>query len=76
MLQDETGRHYIGVTSDIDARLQQHKNGGTQTTRRMAGELKLIAVRKFATRQEANHVERHLKSWKSPAKALAYLREG
>jgi predicted GIY-YIG superfamily endonuclease len=73
MLRDEANRHYIGVTSDLEARLGQHRSGGTRTTRLMKGELVLVAARSFSTRQEANIIERKLKRWKNPSKALAFL---
>ena len=73
MLRDEAGRHYIGATANLTARLNQHRNGGTQTTRRMVGELKLVGSRSYKTLREALVVERKLKSWKNPAKAQAFL---
>jgi putative endonuclease len=73
ILRDEAGRHYIGITSNINARLIQHCNGGTQTTRRMTGELRLIAHRSFDSRHEAAVMERRLKSWKNPAAVVEFL---
>ncbi|ACB74886.1 GIY-YIG nuclease family protein [Opitutus terrae] len=73
MLQDEAGRCYIGETADLAKRLAQHRCGGTQTTRRMKGELRLIATRTLADAHEARVLERTLKSWKNPAKARQYL---
>jgi predicted GIY-YIG superfamily endonuclease len=73
LLRDEAGCQYIGMTADLSARLEQHRHGGTQTTRRMTGQLELIAARAFATKHEAAMIERRLKSWKNPAKVLAFL---
>jgi predicted GIY-YIG superfamily endonuclease len=73
LLCDEAGRHYIGMTADLQARLEQHQCGGTQTTRRMTGRLKLVAARAFAMKHEAAVIERRLKSWKNPSKVLAFL---
>ncbi len=75
ILRDTAGRHYIGMTSDLTKRLEQHRRGGTQTTRRMQGELVLIASRQVATRHEAACLERKLEDWKNPAKAIAFLNE-
>lgn len=68
-----SGRHYIGQTNDLAARLQQHRMGQTYTTRRLGAELTLVAHRAFNTRGEALQVERLLKGWKSPRKAIEYL---
>ena len=73
ILRDEAGRHYIGFTSNLEARLLQHRSGGTQTTRRMKGTLTLLAAKAFISRTDAASAERLLKSWKNPTKALAYL---
>jgi putative endonuclease len=73
LLRDEVGRHYVGMTADLLARLEQHRRGGTQTTRRMTGRLELVAARAFATKHEAAITERKLKSWKNPSKVLIFL---
>jgi len=73
ILRDEAGRHYIGATSDLEARLEQHRHGGTQTTRRMTGKLELIANRALPTWHDALALERRLKNWKNPQKAAAFL---
>jgi putative endonuclease len=75
ILRDAAGRHYIGMTSDLAKRLEQHRRGGTQTTRRMKGILELVASAPQATRHDAAVLERRLKSWKNPIKAIAFLNE-
>jgi len=54
-------------------RLAQHRNGHTHTTCRLGGEIQLIASREFGSRTEAISVERMLKRWKNPLKAVDYL---
>ena len=73
ILKGASGRHYIGQTSDLQARLVQHQQGHTYTTRRLGGEIILLASRAFETRSEALATERILKSWKNPKKAEEYL---
>ncbi len=76
ILRGATGRHYIGMTSDLDARLAQHRRGHTHTTKRLGGELELVASRSFETKWEAAEIERRLKSWKQPGKAIVWLTTG
>ena len=73
ILRDSASRHYFGMTADLTARLQQHRSGGTQTTRRMQGELTLVIHRDFPSQREALLMERKLKSWKNPTKAISFL---
>ena len=73
ILLGASGRHYVGQTSDLAVRLKQHQQGHTHTTRRLGGEIKLVASRAFESRAEALGVERMLKSWKNPAKAIDWL---
>jgi putative endonuclease len=74
ILQGNSGRHYIGMTDDLRRRLAEHSRGHTHTTKRLGGDLRLVARREFPTRVEAAAFERKLKSWKNPAKAVAALR--
>lgn len=73
ILRGASGRHYIGQTNDLVVRLAQHRAGHTHTTRRLGGQLEVVASRVYATRSEAMRVERLLKSWKNPTKAIAFL---
>jgi predicted GIY-YIG superfamily endonuclease len=53
LLRGTTGRHYLGSTGDLEARLAQHQRGHTHTTKRLGRPLTLVAARSFATREEA-----------------------
>jgi putative endonuclease len=72
ILTGSTGRHYIGSTVDLQARLAQHQRGHTYTTRRI-GTFTLAAAREYATLEQARQVERLLKSKKNPRSAMFYL---
>ena len=76
MLRGTTGRHYLGATRDLDARLEQHQRGSVQTTKRLGLPVELVASMPCATLQKAMETERMLKSWKNPSKAMKFLSEG
>jgi putative endonuclease len=73
MLKGVCGRHYIGSTSNLPQRLEAHRRGNTATTNRLGHPLELVASKEFPTLTEARRIERMLKAWKNPAKALAFL---
>ncbi len=56
-----TGRHYVGVTSDLVQRLGQHNQGITKSTKNR-GPWELVYQESFATRGEAMKRERFFKS--------------
>ena len=68
---EQTGRFYIGSTSDLDRRLKQHLSGRTRTTR-VLKTFKLVYKEKYSTLLEARNRERKLKSYKS-SKYLNWL---
>jgi len=72
ILRGSSGRHYIGSTVDLDARLAQHLRGHTHTTKRL-GEIELAAKKELPTLDEARKLERFLKGKKNPQLALYYL---
>ena len=74
MLQWAKGRYYIGCTEDVEARIIRHNTGMVYSTRRLGLPLELEACREFADMGEARRVETKLKKWKSPKKALEFLR--
>ena len=73
ILRGSSGRHYIGMTNDLERRLDEHRAGHTHTTKRLGGELTLVASRVYASRDAAAEMERRLKSWKNPARGGAFL---
>jgi predicted GIY-YIG superfamily endonuclease len=72
-LRGASGRHYIGSTVDLEARLAQHARGHTATTKRLGGNIELLAKKQVSTLDEARRFERFLKAKKNPALAIYYL---
>ena len=54
---------YIGVTSDIDQRIWQHRNGMGSKFCRKYGIDRLVLVEEFPTIEEAIAREKQLKKW-------------
>jgi predicted GIY-YIG superfamily endonuclease len=73
ILRGSSGRHYIGSTVDLDARFAQHLRGQTTTTRRLGGQLQIVAKKEVNTLSEARKLERILKQKKNPKLAIYYL---
>jgi predicted GIY-YIG superfamily endonuclease len=73
VLRGSTGRHYIGSTVDLDARIAQHRRGHTHTTKRLGENLELVASKSAETLTEARKIERILKAKKNPQLAIHYL---
>lgn len=73
MLRGSTGSYYLGSTENLTARVERHNTGFVHSTKRLGLPLELVASRLFSTKSEALLMERKLKSWKSPSKALAFL---
>ncbi|MDD4332771.1 MAG: GIY-YIG nuclease family protein [Patescibacteria group bacterium] len=61
ILKDENGNLYKGMTSDIKRRLNEHRRGKTQTTRRMKN-IKLVYQEELATFDAARKRELYLKT--------------
>jgi putative endonuclease len=61
-----TGRFYIGQTQDLEARVAYH-NAGYSKSLKNRGPWKLVYREDYATRAEAIHRERRIKSWKDRA---------
>jgi putative endonuclease len=75
ILRGSAGRHYIGSAVDLDARFAQHLRGHTATTKRLGGQLEIVAKKEVASLGEARKIERNLKRKKNPKLAIYYLRE-
>jgi predicted GIY-YIG superfamily endonuclease len=75
MLKGASGRHYIGSTSNLEQRLEAHRRGNTATTKRLGYPLELVAFKVYDAMGEARRMERMLKIWKNPTKAVAFLTE-
>jgi predicted GIY-YIG superfamily endonuclease len=73
ILRGASGRHYIGSTINLDARLAQHLRGHTASTKRLGGDIRIAAKREFTTLAEARASERALKAKKNPQLAIYHL---
>ncbi|MCA6073473.1 GIY-YIG nuclease family protein [Fulvivirga sedimenti] len=54
-------RHYVGITKDIDKRVNEHNSGRTRSTKPYRPWV-LIRVEQYPTRIEARNREKYLKS--------------
>lgn len=63
ILKTESGRYYIGSTTDLPERLKHHESGFTPSTKRM-GDVNLIFSQEYLTLKEARLVESKLKKLK------------
>jgi putative endonuclease len=62
-----SGRHgtlYIGVTSNLRIRLEQHRAGRGSKFVKQYGVLRLVYVEEFSSPQEAIAREKQLKNWR------------
>ena len=67
-----TQKHYIGQTSDIDARLIKHNSGANKSTQ-SGIPWQLLASLRLETRAEAMSFERKLKNLKSVKKQNEFI---
>jgi len=56
-----TGKHYIGITNNLDRRLQEHKSGSTKGGQ-VIGDFKLMHTEEFSDYSSARKREKFLKS--------------
>ncbi|MCX6794309.1 MAG: GIY-YIG nuclease family protein, partial [Candidatus Gottesmanbacteria bacterium] len=59
-----TRRYYVGSTTNLKRRLQQHRSGNTRTSR-LLGTKELFYIEEYKTTDEARLREKHIKSYKS-----------
>jgi putative endonuclease len=58
----KSGQIYIGITSDLARRFQEHVRRQSPSTRRFTGEFNLIYTREFPDYPSARSHEKYLKS--------------
>jgi|SRR3989344_938627 len=59
-----TGRYYVGMTQDIEARIREHNTKGGSRFAKQQGPFKLVYESSaFATKSEARKREIQLKGW-------------
>jgi putative endonuclease len=75
MLRGSSGRFYIGSTTDLDRRLEQHRQGSTYSTGRLGSTLELAASLELASLSEARAMEHEMKRKKNPQLALFLLEQ-
>jgi len=66
VIQNEEGRFYIGMSEDVEVRLQQHNEGVSKWTRNR-GPWKLVWTSEAMSISEARKFENHLKAQKGGA---------
>jgi len=75
VLRGSSGRYYIGSTTDLKRRLEQHRNGHTYSTQRLGATLELAASLEAITLEDARDLERRTKRKKNPRLALFLLEQ-
>jgi putative endonuclease len=75
MLRSEsTGRYYYGHTQNLQDRLYRHQHNGSKSTR-LRGPWVLIGYITTGSRAEATQIEKRIKNFRSPERALDYIRQ-
>lgn len=75
ILQGENGRRYIGSTSDLARREEQHHQGQTWTTQRLKN-FNLVFSQEYPTLKEARRVESKLKKLKRKDYITKIIKDG
>jgi predicted GIY-YIG superfamily endonuclease len=73
ILRGDSGRHYIGSTTKLERRFKDHRRGHAHSTKRLGGNLEIVAAVELADLDEARALEREMKHKKNPQLALALL---
>jgi len=61
ILENGNGKHYVGLTADLDDRLARHNRGEVSSTAKNAP-WKLLQFSAFLSRKKAAEFEKYLKS--------------
>ena len=75
ILEDASGKFYVGSTSDVKRRLKQHNNGHTQTTSRMIAS-KLVLAQEYPSLAIARKVEQKVKKLKRRDYVAKMVKDG
>ncbi|MDD3101541.1 MAG: GIY-YIG nuclease family protein [Patescibacteria group bacterium] len=75
ILKDKINKFYIGSTSDIKRRLQQHSAGHTQTTRNMIHPI-LVLSQEYETLSIARKIEKKIKNLKRKDYIIKMVADG
>ena len=75
ILRNDSGTYYIGSTGNFSRRLEQHKHGYAQTTKRLRC-FDPVLVQEYATLASACAVERKLKKMKRKDYIDKIVRDG
>ena len=75
MLRGASSRRYIGSTTDLNRRLEQHRYGHTYSTRRPGQALELVVALEVNSLAEARELEREMKRKKNLRLALFLLEQ-
>ena len=73
VLKSNKGRYYIGYTSNLQQRIEQHNWKHRGFTGGQSEIWQLFMSKEFATKHEAMSMEKYLKSLKNSKKAIDYL---
>jgi predicted GIY-YIG superfamily endonuclease len=73
ILRGRSGRHYIGSTDDLKRRIAEHQRGSNYTTRRLGGNVEVVAQTQTSSMREARVLELKLKRKKNPQLAAFAL---
>mgnify|MGYP001618531377 FL=1 len=63
ILKDRNGKFYVGSTDNLERRLRQHKNGHTQTTKKMDN-FEIILKQEYGSLNLARKIELKIKKLK------------
>jgi predicted GIY-YIG superfamily endonuclease len=61
-LRFESGETYIGMTSDLDRRLEEHRRRQSPSTRNYTGDFSVIYTKEFADHRQGRSHETYMKS--------------
>ena len=75
ILQNESGKYYIGSTDNIIERIKHHTGGHTPSTNRM-GKVTLVFKQEYQTIQEARAIENKLKKLKRHDYIVTIITDG